>query len=355
MWSANGTTYTASGTYTATSLNAAGCVHTATLNLTINNSSTSSSSASACDSYTWSVNGVTYTASGSYTATALNAAGCVNTATLNLTITPSSTNTSSATACNSYTWGVNGVTYTTSGSYSSVSGCHSEVLNLTINNSTSNNTSVTAAGSYTWSVNGQTYFATGVYTLTSLNAAGCTHTETLNLVITGTACSFTLNVIEDQPISCWGNNDASLQATALPAAAYTYTCVSPNAATSSNTTGYFDHLIPGTHTVYVSDGTCITSGTIYFLEPDPLDLTLVTDSMVSCLGNDGQLTAVITGGTNILQGYLTWWTKIGSPDTLNDVLTNNFALTLSNLTAGNYKFLLLNNLKNLALLLHPKQ
>jgi hypothetical protein len=231
---------------------------------------------------------------------------------------------------------VNGQTYTTGGTYTSLTGCHTEILVLSITSSSSNSTTITACDSYVWSVNGQTYFASGTYTVTSLNAAGCVHTETLNLVITGSSCSFTLNIAEDQPISCFGNIDASLQATAIPSGSYTYTVVSPGAITSSNQTGYFDHLSPGTHTVYASDGSCVTSGTIFFLEPDPLDLTLVTDSMISCLGNDGQLTACITGGTNVLQGYLTWWTKIGSPDTLNDVLTNNFALTLSNLTAGDY-------------------
>jgi len=271
-------------------LNVAGCLHTATLNLTINNSTSSSSSQTACDSYTWAANGVTYTASGTYTSTSLNAASCL----------------------------------------------HTSTLNLSINQSTSNLTTASAAGSYTWSVNGQTYFMSGTYTSTSLNAVGCLHTETLILTITGTQCAFTLSIAEDQPISCWQYSDASLQATASPTGTYTYTCVSPSAQSSSNQSGYFANLEPGTHTVYASNGACITSGTIYFVRPDSINLTLVTDSMVSCLGNDGQLTACITGGTNVLQGYLTWWTKVGSPDTLNNVFTNNFALTLSNLTAGQY-------------------
>ena len=72
-----------SGTDTYTTLNAAGCDSTATLNLTIRNSSTSTSTADECDSYTW--NGTTYTMSGTYTYTTLNAAGCDSVATLNLT------------------------------------------------------------------------------------------------------------------------------------------------------------------------------------------------------------------------------------------------------------------------------
>ena len=47
------------------STNANGCDSTATLNLTINNSSSSSEDVTACDSFDW--NGATYTESGTYT------------------------------------------------------------------------------------------------------------------------------------------------------------------------------------------------------------------------------------------------------------------------------------------------
>ena len=48
-----------------------GCDSTATLNLTINNSSSSSEDVTACDSFDW--NGVTYTESGTYTFATTNA------------------------------------------------------------------------------------------------------------------------------------------------------------------------------------------------------------------------------------------------------------------------------------------
>ncbi|WP_162126453.1 leucine-rich repeat domain-containing protein [Flavobacterium phycosphaerae] len=44
-------------------------------------------------------------------------------------------NTTTATVCGSYTWSVNGQTYSTSGTYTVVTGNHTEILNLTINNS----------------------------------------------------------------------------------------------------------------------------------------------------------------------------------------------------------------------------
>ncbi|MFN5354994.1 MAG: T9SS type A sorting domain-containing protein [Bacteroidota bacterium] len=167
-WSVDGATYTQSGTYSSVS----GC-HTETLNLTITPSTSNSATASACDSYTWSVDGITYTQSGSYT----SVSGC-HTEILSLTITPSTSNSSSASACDSYSWGVNGQTYTQSGTYSSVSGCHTEILNLTITPSSSNTTTASACDSYTWSVTGQSYTQSGTYS----SVDGC-HTEILALTI----------------------------------------------------------------------------------------------------------------------------------------------------------------------------
>jgi hypothetical protein len=88
-YSWNGQTYTASGTYSFSTTNAAGCDSTATLVLTIGNNS-STTTAATCGSFTWT-NGTTYTASGSYTQTLVNAAGCDSLVTLNLTINPTPT------------------------------------------------------------------------------------------------------------------------------------------------------------------------------------------------------------------------------------------------------------------------
>ncbi|CCG54071.1 Protein of unknown function precursor; putative adhesin [Flavobacterium indicum GPTSA100-9 = DSM 17447] len=160
-------------TYTATATLGA-CTKSNTSVITFVPSTSNTTTASACDSYTWAVNGTTYTTSGTYT----NVVGC-HTETLNLTITPSTTNTTTASACDSYTWAVNGTTYTTSGTYTNVVGCHTETLNLTITPSTTNTTTASACDSYTWAVNGTTYTTSGTYT----NTVGC-QTETLNLTIT---------------------------------------------------------------------------------------------------------------------------------------------------------------------------
>jgi hypothetical protein len=112
--------------------------------LTINPATTNGSiTTTACDTYTWPANGVTYTSSQT---NLTHVVGC-NTATLNLTITPSTTNGSvTTTACNSYTWPANGVTYTTSQTnLTNVVGCNTATLNLTIT------TAATPTGSATQS------------------------------------------------------------------------------------------------------------------------------------------------------------------------------------------------------------
>ena len=72
---------------------------------------------SACQSYTWSVNGQTYTASGTYTDVSTNGNGCTHTDSLVLTVATNSSSTQSVTTCNEYTWPINSVTYTNSGTY----------------------------------------------------------------------------------------------------------------------------------------------------------------------------------------------------------------------------------------------
>jgi hypothetical protein len=108
------------------------------LNLTINNSTTATVNQTACDSYTWALNGTTYTNSGTYTHVGTNASGCPLTTTLNLIINSSTTASVTETACNSYAWPLNGTTYSTSGTYThegtNAAGCLlTTTLNLTIN------------------------------------------------------------------------------------------------------------------------------------------------------------------------------------------------------------------------------
>ena len=202
-----------------------------TITMTVTPVTSNTTTASSCDSYTWSVNNMTYTASGTYSVTN----GC-NTEILNLTITPSTSNTTTANACDSYTWSVNNMTYTTSGTYSVTNGCNTEILNLTITPSTTNTTNITACNSYTWSVNNQTYTTSGSYSVTN----GCT-TEVLNLTINNvlptanvtasgplTLCSLggSVTLTADQGSSyLWSNGATTQSITVNAAAAGTYSVV----------------------------------------------------------------------------------------------------------------------------------
>ncbi|MEN8957647.1 MAG: hypothetical protein ABF258_06465, partial [Flavobacteriales bacterium] len=95
----NGVTYYSSNNLVKdTLINSLGGDSIISLNLTINNSSVTSLFQSACDSFNWSQNGVTYNSSGVYYDTLTNTAGCDSVVTLNLTITNSTTGTDSQTA-----------------------------------------------------------------------------------------------------------------------------------------------------------------------------------------------------------------------------------------------------------------
>jgi len=254
----NSVTYTASGVYTYFTANSNGCDSIATLNLTINPSTTSSTDVTECDSYSW--NDTEYTSGGVYTFSTQNSNGCDSIATLNLTINPSTTSTSSATSCDDYNW--NGQTYTETGTYTfantNSNGCDSTAtLNLTINPSTTSTSSATSCDDYNW--NGQTYTASGVHTFATTSATGCDSTATLNLTINPSSTS-TIN-----QTTCGGtmfNGSFYWQS-----GVYTYTTTNAagcdstvtlnltiNNATSSNNGGVYCDSYDWNGTTYTSSG-----------------------------------------------------------------------------------------------------
>ena len=151
-------------------------------------SSLSTYSQEACDSYIW--NGNIYNLSGVYTFSTINANGCDSTATLNLTLNNSTTINNVETECDSYTWSVNGSDYNSSVIDTVIgvnaSGCHETIiLDLTINNSTISIENQLACNSYLWPINGLTYTTPSIVNLVSVNSVGCTQTNILNLTISG--------------------------------------------------------------------------------------------------------------------------------------------------------------------------
>ena len=191
------------------------------IDITINYSTSNTTTVSVCDTYTWAVDGNTYTTSGTYTDVSTNAAGCDSVETLHLTITNSEMNNLTVTECDSYTWGVNGNTYTTSGTYTVINGCVTEELDLTINNSTSSTDTHVACDEFMWNCDGNTYTSsnnTATYTYT--NAVGCDSVVTLDLTINQSTSSIDTHVSCDEFM--W-NCDGNLYTSSNNTATYVYT------------------------------------------------------------------------------------------------------------------------------------
>lgn len=195
LWT-NGTTYTSTGVYNQTLTNSVGCDSIAILNLTINNSNTGIDVLAACNSYTW-IDGLTYTASNNTaTFTLTNAAGCDSVVTLNLTISYPNTGTDPQIGCGSFTW-IDGITYTSNNNtatflLTNVGGCDSLVtLDLTMGFPNTGSDVQTACDSYTW-IDGVTYTSNNnTATFTLINASGCDSIVSLSLTINNSTTSTT--------------------------------------------------------------------------------------------------------------------------------------------------------------------
>ena len=208
-----GTTYSSSGVYTnlVSAVDVTDNDSLFVLNLTLNNSSATTETVTACDSYTWAGDGNTYSATGIYVANLQTVDGCDSTATLDLTITNSSSSTETVSACDSYTW--NGLTFTTSGNQTQTLtnsvGCDSVAnLVLTINSSTSSLLTTSSCNSYDW--NGNTYTASGMYVATLVNSFGCPQIDSLDLTITTSSTSLTQTACDS---FAWNGNNYTTSGT----------------------------------------------------------------------------------------------------------------------------------------------
>ena len=181
----NDSTYTESGDYVQTFMNANGCDSVVSLHLTIFHADTTEFADMACESYSW--NDSTFTESGDYVQIFTNANGCDSVVTLHLTIFHADTTEFADMACESYSW--NDSTITESGDYvltfTNANGCDSVVsLHLTIFHADTTEFADMACESYSW--NDSTFTESGDYVLTFTNANGCDSVVTLHLTIYST-------------------------------------------------------------------------------------------------------------------------------------------------------------------------
>ena len=189
-WDVNGETYTETTTDTHEVYDTTtGCLTDVYyLDLTINQPTTAVEEVVMCGTeYEWY--GTKYEQSGTYTYTTTNDAGCEHIITLKLTLNQPTTAVEEVVMCGTeYEW--YGTKYEQSGEYTYTTtndaGCeHIITLKLTLNQPTTSDVTIVNCGAYEWY--GTKYEQSGTYTYTTTNDAGCEHIETLYLTIYNTS------------------------------------------------------------------------------------------------------------------------------------------------------------------------
>ena len=251
-------TYTTSGIYADTVLNAAGCDSIISINLTIG-AQGSSMAVSVCSSYTSPSGLFTWTTSGNYSDTIPSVLGCDSIIAIDLTI-GAAFSSISVTECVSYTSPSGSYTWTTSGIYAdtipSAGGCDSIItIDLTIGASASSMT-VAACQSYV-SPSGTTWTSSGVYTDVIPNAAGCDSVITVNLTITSINTGVTLTfttLIADQV-----------------GATYQWLDCANFTEIAGETNSFFSPVVDGLYAVEITLGGCVDTSACTLVELSSLE------------------------------------------------------------------------------------
>ncbi|TAH40930.1 MAG: T9SS type A sorting domain-containing protein [Bacteroidetes bacterium] len=223
-----------------------------------------------------------------------------------------SSSTQTISACDSYTWSANGLTYTSSGTYAfngTQGSCpHTFNLLLTINSSTNSTSTRTECNSYTWPVNGTTYLSSGTYSYTGLNGSGCPLDATLNLTIS----NVTAGASPLASIVCFGDATQVSVSASGGIAPYTGTgTVSQNAGTS-------------VYTVTDAAG-CSASASLTLTQPSQISATLMTTD-ASCGIANGTASVNASGGSGI---YTYAWSNGQTGSSASGFASGSHSLTIT--------------------------
>ena len=187
----NGRLITAAGTYRDTLNNAHNCDSIITLNLTVTPAPVYTYSDSICSGSTYNFNGAGLTTAGTYRDTVITSGGCDSIVVLHLSLKQSATGNISASICQGGSYHFNGMTLTSTGTYTdtlhTTSGCDSIIyLHLTVNQPTYNTLNAIICGARSYNFNGRIISSPGTYTDTLQNSGGCDSIITLNLTSSST-------------------------------------------------------------------------------------------------------------------------------------------------------------------------
>ncbi|MDC0249750.1 hypothetical protein OAK24_02620, partial [Flavobacteriales bacterium] len=191
----------------------------------------------------------------------------------------------------------------------------------------------------------------GIYTITVTDSKGCIASDTRDIdTVTNTMYTsitslyqYASGSLDSNEISCFGYNDGGAYAQSeggdYP---YTYQWYGPNGFNGNDSVIY--NLYAGTYSVTVQDvNNCMVNSSIILIEPSALTFNTSININESCLGAcDGAiLVDSIAGGvspfsadltdniTSVVSSHLMSVTSIGSLDTILDVCSGDYTVTLT--------------------------
>ena len=148
------------------------------------------------------------------------------------------------------------------------------------------------------------------------------------------AQEFNFKSYVDQDVSCFGNNDGTIQSEATPVGKYMYSISRGTTFKDSNTSGTFYKLEPGTYKSCVSDGKTKKCVSLKVTQPKKLEITFFVDRYPTPGDNTGTLRVNLKGGTTDIQPYLVTW-KNSSCKIMNSD-DQMYALELDRLPVDSY-------------------
>jgi gliding motility-associated-like protein len=186
----------------------------------------------------------------------------------------------------------------------------------------------TSCDTYTWLVNNQTYTTSGTYSDVSTNAAGCTHTEILDLVV-GYSAEIDL-LIDENNISCFGYNDGTIILNpngGTPPYQYLWGNGSINQSLISLFTGTYSFTI-------TDDNGCTIDSVATVNEPNQISLDFIATSPI-CRYDESVLSINISNSTSnvytvslqdsILKSFIIDTNGLLIPEGVAIILTPNYS------------------------------